>query len=234
MRTPPVHVVLALVAVPLALLVHEAAAAPLHAWGPIPDLADPDDLPPAQDGLDILGIWCDLRGSTTTAGYRQYLRMDLQGVPSESDLAGAMYCLYLDDRAGGSTGANPLMPEELWSQGIDTIELRAWAYGAWRTGSYTYAEDGSLAGFGWSIWDPLEPTATLEWPSYVPDDSDLAVRYFTPPPLIRYWGATQGVEGETFDLTSEGRYVTPEPSSGALLLLGMVGLRAFIRRRREP
>jgi len=184
---------------------------------------DPSDTG-GSGGYDILsGIWWGM-----DADY-QYFRMDLKAYPTVVTDQGDIYGIYVD-AVPGVGGTTPMwMPTELSGQGIDLAIIADFVNG--------FGDDEQVFMWNGASWVLLPDSAWNEQPNGSGGYSlewRIAANYMdvygTPAPS--FWGAVVDEYPSpttTLDITDKG--VTPEPTTMALLGLGLGGL--YLKRRRK-
>lgn len=198
-------------------------------WGATPFIFDGTDEP--TTGRDISdGVWWQMDDTY------HYFRMELEGSPTSPGNFASIYGIYLDDLAGGPPGADfDYVPSTF--DGIDIIVDGHFADDSGSPDSGVGLDVAHL-----HVWNPVADdytqtdlaaseyyfefdgasTGTLDW--------RLAKTYFDDPSFI-ICGATHTNVGITFDTTDCKR--TPEPTTMALMGLGLAGIAVVRRRRKE-
>lgn len=210
-------------------------------WGSptIPDPYDDDvDGPASWDGRDIYqGAWWK-RGATY-----DYFRLDLAGAPHDTQYDWAVvYGMYLDGVAGGAPGTDSYVPNEL--SNIDFVI--DWHPSPADVSADALLDPGSggnqyhFHAWNGSSWNTVNLASTEYWISFNDGDESPGnntiqwrIALASLPSVYDFTGASHDLasdEPTTFDLTDTER--VPEPTTMALMGLGLAGLAAWRKRRR--
>lgn len=170
-------------------------------------------------GRDITKVWW---GADETY---QYFRLDLDLQPSALNGSGNMYGVYVDAFPGVGGAATNWIPSQLIPENVDLAVIVAFASDftspqlmKWDTGTSAWQ---SLPGMSFTRQADGSDYA-LEW--RVPIGT--APSYYAP---MSFWGGVVNLGPTTLDITNEN--ITPEPTTMALLGLGLGGL--YLKRRRS-
>lgn len=171
------------------------------------DPVDPSqfEVVPTANGFDIIG---ELSASTTTPESFQQLILEFRVTQTLAEAVAEVS--VTGERLSGYPGAD---------------ESGGFAAGATFRDASTGAYQGSTS-VGWGIGDPFDVVATLTSPGFdIPNVIDVSLQAIASGPgsILEEGGAR---------ITSWSFVVTPEPSTGGLVLLGLAILTAQRRRRR--
>jgi len=184
-------------------------------------LLDPTGDQLTGSGSDITAVWWG-------ANSHEYLRLDLDVQPTQFN-HGDIYGVYVDIDPLASGSPASWLPTELNSEGIDFAVIIDFANDflsphllQWNTGTLTWDDLGGVT----FTREAVGGDYGLEWrfaQGYLPSVIEPGWH------PVSFWGGVNVSGGPTLDLTEEA--TTPEPTTLALLGLGLGGM--YLRRRRR-